>query len=168
VQVTHRPRRSPRRPGRRLASTPGFTLTELAIVLSIVAVLAAIAAPSYVAYTQRATIKRVIVDIRNLDVRIQTYRNEFGRAPQDLTDAIRPVPLDPWGRPYQYLAIEGAPPDVMGRTRKDKNLVPLNSDFDLYSKGPDGDSVPALTARVSQDDIVRANDGAFIGVAADY
>jgi general secretion pathway protein G len=56
----------------------------------------------------------------------------------------------------------------MSQTRKDKNLVPLNSDFDLYSKGPDGESVPALTAGVSRDDIVRANDGAFIGVAADY
>ena len=52
--------------------------------------------------------------------------------------------------------------------RKDRNLVPINTDYDLYSKGPDGASSPPLTARAGQDDIVRANDGAYIGVAADY
>jgi general secretion pathway protein G len=46
--------------------------------------------------------------------------------------------------------------------------VPINSDFDLYSVGRDGQSAPALTARVSHDDVVRANDGGFIGLAIDY
>jgi general secretion pathway protein G len=52
--------------------------------------------------------------------------------------------------------------------RKDKNLVPINSEYDLYSVGPDGDSVPPLTAQPSRDDIVMANDGKFIGLASDY
>jgi general secretion pathway protein G len=34
--------------------------------------------------------------------------------------------------------------------------------------GPDGRTAPPLTARYSRDDIVRANNGAFVGVAADY
>jgi general secretion pathway protein G len=46
--------------------------------------------------------------------------------------------------------------------------VPINSDFDLYSVGRDGQSAPALTAKVSQDDIVRANNGGFVGLASDY
>jgi len=46
--------------------------------------------------------------------------------------------------------------------------VPINSDYDLYSKGPDGLSLKPLTAAPSRDDIVRANNGSFIGIAADY
>jgi general secretion pathway protein G len=46
--------------------------------------------------------------------------------------------------------------------------VPINTDFDLYSMGPDGRSAPPLTASDSRDDIVRANNGRFVGIAADY
>ena len=56
----------------------------------------------------------------------------------------------------------------MGQARKDHFLVPLNSDYDLYSKGPDGKSSPPLTAEASRDDIIRANDGAYFGLASDY
>jgi general secretion pathway protein G len=52
--------------------------------------------------------------------------------------------------------------------RKDRNLVPINTDFDLYSMGPDGASAAPLTAAASQDDVVRANNGSFIGQAKDY
>ena len=52
--------------------------------------------------------------------------------------------------------------------RKDRFLVPINSCYDLYSMGKDGQSVPPLTAKASWDDIVRANDGAFVGLAWQY
>jgi general secretion pathway protein G len=52
--------------------------------------------------------------------------------------------------------------------RKDGKLNPLNTDFDLYSLGRDGESRETLNARPSRDDIVRANNGAFIGLAEDY
>jgi general secretion pathway protein G len=66
------------------------------------------------------------------------------------------------------LNIEDADAKTKGSIRKDKNLVPINSDFDLYSKGPDGKSTPPLTAKDSLDDIVRANDGGYFGVASKY
>ena len=47
-------------------------------------------------------------------------------------------------------------------------MVPINTDYDLYSMGKDGQSAPALTAQKSRDDIIRANDGAYIGPAAGY
>ncbi|MCG6963484.1 MAG: prepilin-type cleavage/methylation domain-containing protein, partial [Acidobacteria bacterium] len=37
-----------------------------------------------------------------------------------------------------------------------------------YSMGPDGKSQPPLTAKASRDDIVRAGNGSFVGVAIDY
>ena len=88
--------------------------------------------------------------------------------------------LDPWGEPYVYLLLSGGGGGGNGKgngggggggngqARKDKFLVPLNSDFDLYSKGKDGASVSPLTAKSSRDDIVRANDGGYIGLAEKY
>jgi general secretion pathway protein G len=44
----------------------------------------------------------------------------------------------------------------------------VSTDFDLYSMGKDGKSVAPFTAQASQDDVVRANDGAFVGLVANY
>jgi len=56
----------------------------------------------------------------------------------------------------------------IGKARKDHFLVPLNSDYDLYSVGKDGESRAPLSAPQSADDVIRANDGAYIGLAANY
>ncbi|MGI9262323.1 MAG: prepilin-type cleavage/methylation domain-containing protein, partial [Woeseiaceae bacterium] len=77
------------------------------------------------------------------------------------------VPKDPWGNDYQYLNIRAAGPGK-GAFRKDGNLNPLNTDFDLYSMGADAASAGPLSAKNSRDDIVRANNGAFIGLGEDY
>ena len=55
-----------------------------------------------------------------------------------------------------------------GQARKDRFLVPLNSDYDLYSMGPDGKSSSPITAKPSQDDIIRAADGSYVGPAIDF
>jgi general secretion pathway protein G len=57
---------------------------------------------------------------------------------------------------------------AIAMARKDRFQVPINSDFDLYSMGPDGQSMPTLNAPVSRDDILRANDGAFYGIAEEF
>jgi general secretion pathway protein G len=55
-----------------------------------------------------------------------------------------------------------------GRPRKDRFLHPINSDYDLYSMGKDGESVEPLTAQKSHDDVIRANDGRFVGLAVEF
>lgn len=47
-------------------------------------------------------------------------------------------------------------------------LNPLNTNFDLFSVGKDGDSRGPLNAAASRHDIIRANNGAFVGRAEDY
>ena len=47
-------------------------------------------------------------------------------------------------------------------------LAPLNSDFDLYTVGPDGITHASLGNSASRDDIVRARDGGFIGTAEEF
>ena len=54
-----------------------------------------------------------------------------------------------------------------GGPGQDKNLNPLNSDFDLYIVGNDGETKLPLTPKVSHDDVVRALDGRFVGLAGE-
>ncbi|HEX4597888.1 MAG TPA: prepilin-type N-terminal cleavage/methylation domain-containing protein [Burkholderiaceae bacterium] len=143
-----------------------FTLIELLLGMAILAVLATIAVPSYSTYIDRAKVTQAQADIVQTEVAIAQYLSDHASLPPDLTVLNSVNPTDPWGNPYQYLnlGLRGA----TGRARKDKSLVPINSDYDLYSVGKDGQSVPALTAKVSQDDVVRGRNGAFVGLGADF
>ncbi len=145
----------------------GFTLIEVALAVALVALLAAIAVPSYVGFTERGRVAQAISDMGRIQLAADRFRlNNNGELPASLAEIELDTLLDPWGRPYEYLNISLA--KNQGELRKDKNLVPLNTDFDLYSKGPDGDSQRPLNAEASRDDIVRANNGAFVGKAEDY
>jgi len=93
---------------------------------------------------------------------------ENGELPDSLNDLGLGDLKDPWGNPYEYLRIAGGNLKGKGKLRKDHSLVPVNTDYDLYSKGKDGKSSTPFTAKASQDDIVRANDGWFIGLVSDY
>ena len=147
-----------------------MTLIEIMLVMVVVGILLAIAVPNFTSQVSKGDRHRAIVDIEALQARINVYRAEFAACPQTLANAQADPEhlIDPWGNPYQYLAFCDATKIPKGTARKDKFLVPINSDYDLYSMGPDGASVSPLTAKPSRDDIVRANDGAFIGLASDY
>ena len=150
----------------RVRQTAGFTLLELLIGLAIVAVLTAIALPAYSDYAERVRVAQAIADIRVLFVGIRKYEDDNRAVPPDLVAIGATGKLDPWGRAYVYLKF-GAP-GTAGKARKNKNLVPINSQFDLYSSGKNGASLPPLTAKPSLDDVVLANDGSFVGLATDY
>jgi general secretion pathway protein G len=144
----------------------GFSLLDLMIALAIVGILLAVAVPSYERYVARANTSAAIADIARIHLAIETYKMNRDAPPPDLAAIGMGGLLDPWGQPYAYLSFDGL--DGKGAMRKDKNLVPINTEYDLYSVGPDGESVPPLTAKPSRDDIVMANNGGFIGLAADY
>ncbi len=148
----------------------GFTLVELLIAIAILAVLAAIAVPSYSRYLDRVAVAQATGDIRRLEVLIAQFQSDNQRLPASLADIGKAGMLDPWKNPYQYLDLSSLSVDkkLMGRVRKDKNLVPINSDYDLYSMGKDGLTKPPLTTRDSQDDVVRASNGRYVGLASDY
>lgn len=52
--------------------------------------------------------------------------------------------------------------------RRDGFMFPLNSDYDLFSLGPDGRTAVSLGQTVARDDVIRANDGGYFGPAAEY
>jgi general secretion pathway protein G len=132
------------------------------MVVAIVAILAALATPRLIDAIERARVARAIADIRAIQSQVD------GSVPLPLTLAQVGFGnrLDPWGRPYVYNPFLLL--DQLGSSRRDRFLVPLNSEYDLYSVGRDGLSRTPLTVPVSRDDVLRANDGGFIGLASRY
>jgi general secretion pathway protein G len=149
----------------RKARRAGFTLIELLMVMVVIGLLAKIGSQRYWGYLDRVKVAKAIGDIKAIQTDIDSFEAENNRLPVNLAEIGRATQLDPWGNVYTYMAFGGGPP---GGARKDRSLVPINSTYDLYSSGPDGASSPPLTAAGSRDDIVRANDGGFIGSASNF
>ncbi len=149
----------------RMALLLGFTLIELLISRAIMGTLAGMATLAYRRLLIEAQNTLVLNDLRTVQNHITIYEQENGTLPESLEDLGMGPFKDPWGNPYQYQNLASVPP---GKARKDHFLVPLNEDYDLWSMGPDGKSVPPLTAKHSRDDIIRANSGTYIGPAANY
>lgn len=52
--------------------------------------------------------------------------------------------------------------------RRDRYMFPLNTDYDLFSLGPDHETAASLGESVGMDDVIRANNGGFFGLASNY
>lgn len=145
----------------------GFSLVELLIAVTILGALIAIAVPWFEGYREQARISTAIGDLRTLDSQLKSYKMSNDSWPPALNAVPQGNMLDPWGNNYQYLVIEDNV-KAKGNERADKNLVPINSDFDLYSNGKDGLTSRQLTSQKARDDVVRANDGRYYGLASNY
>ena len=124
--------------GRRCRSSLGFTLLELLVVVVIIGLLAGFVAPRYFGQIGKSEVTTARAQIDALEKALDQYRLDTGRYPTTelgLNALVqRPanepkwngpylrksVPLDPWGKPYQYKS-----PGERG-------------DFDLLSYGKDG------------------------------
>lgn len=136
-------RRRPRGSGRaRLASLDaadaGFTLLELLVVLGILVLIAAVAAPQVLGYLGQARSQAAQVQIKHISTALELFYLHNGGYPSEqvglsaLVKAPPGVPTwrgpylksaegltDPWGRPYRYR--------VPGR----------HGDFDVFTLGRD-------------------------------
>ena len=136
-----------------------FTLVELLITIGIIGTLSAIAVPTYTDYVKKNNDTQATVDIRNIESQIEGFRALNGSPPATLAAANIVPPNDPWGRAYIY---------VRPGNRWDKHDKPLNKDYDLLSMGKDGQSDVKLWKGPAFDDIIRCNDGAYVGLASKY
>jgi general secretion pathway protein G len=116
----------------------GFTLLELLVVMVIIGLLAAYVGPKYFSQIGKSEVKITKAQIDALEKALDAYRLDVGRYPSTEQGLAaleakpaneakwagpylkKAVPMDPWGKPYQY------------RSPGEKG------EFDLFSFGKDG------------------------------
>ncbi len=117
----------------------GFTLVELLVVLIILGLIAAFAAPQVIKFVGGAKTDSARIQIERLSGVLDLYRLQIGRYPSDeeglnaLMEQPADAPnwdgpylkkadslIDPWGRPYLY------------------RFPGEHGDYDLYTLGADG------------------------------
>lgn len=148
-----------------LRRNKGFSLIELTVVVVIAGILLSVSVSAWDDWQDRKDVYEAVSALRGMELTIYAFRDNNGQFPVSLAAAGLDGWTDPWGNPYEYLNFDTGTP---GAQRKDRNLVPINTDFDLYSKGKDGMSAAALTAASSRDDIVRGRDGAFMDLGEKF
>jgi general secretion pathway protein G len=151
----------------------GFTLVEMLVGLAITCVLAMVCVSGYSSYIEKYRETATIEEIHAIESSIQSYELLNGVLPQSLADIGADTRRDPWGNPYLYLRIEDSDDAKghgygKGKQRRDRNMNPVNTDYDLYSMGKDGETATQFTAKKARDDIVRANNGEYVGLASEH
>lgn len=154
--------------GRSTTKAPGFTILELMVTVAIISIIGGIAVLQYTEYIEKARNVRAMAEIRTISEALEVYYHDHDSYPSSLAEVGFASLFDPWGSPYRYLNIQAATGGQQGSFRRDRFLVPINTDYDLYSMGKDRKSASPLTASQSQDDIIRANDGGYIGLASNF
>lgn len=81
-------------------ATSGFTVIEMMVVLTVMAILVGLAAPRYVAHLDQARETALRHDLNAMRVAIDQYQADRGMAPQSLSDLVqtrylREIPQDP-------------------------------------------------------------------------
>ena len=108
-----------------------FSLLEIIIAISIVALIVAIAAPSVLQQGEKAKVDACKTEIQSLKSTIMQYKIDTGKFPQSLEELatgsdgrkalLKKVPKDPWNNDYIF------------------ELNPEAFDgFEITSYGPDG------------------------------
>ncbi|MBT8108813.1 MAG: type II secretion system protein GspG [Gammaproteobacteria bacterium] len=157
----------------------GVTFVELLVTLVIAAILAALAMPMFGGGSpdcdnpgarqgpmMRAKLAQITGDLGEIHMALSRFELSNRRFPSSLAEAGLDDLRDPWGNPYQYLVVFGR--NDVGPVRKDHNLKPVNTGYDIYSMGPDGRTASPFTSTLGKDDIVMANDGDYFGLACQY
>ncbi|WP_245541864.1 type II secretion system protein [Uliginosibacterium gangwonense] len=105
--------------GQNKARSIGFTLVELLVVMSIVALLVSIAAPRYFNHVERAkenSLRQSLATMRDAIDKFQADRNQLPDSLDDLVAQhyLRSIPKDPYTDSAQSWAAMPSPEDGTG------------------------------------------------------
>lgn len=117
----------------------GFTLLELLVVLVILGLVAAFAAPQVIKFLGGAKTDSANIQIERLSGILDLYRLEVGRYPSEDEglEALLVEPADAKGWNGPYVQKESTLEDPWGRPYLYRSPGE-NRDYDLYSLGADG------------------------------
>jgi len=111
----------------------GFTLIEIMVVVIILGILVSLIAPNIFGVLDDAEMTATKVQIRNLEVALDTYRMNHSRYPS--SDEGLEILLNPPGRTRGYIDV--IPKDSWNNDFQYRSPG-QHGDFDLYSLGRDG------------------------------
>ena len=129
-----------------------FTLVELLVVIAILGILISLVTAGAQAARRRGAVTKAKTTVSALETAIAMYESDMGEYPPsgnaEMVSALQEDPgnvdwagpyiefkqeelkggelVDPWGRPYEYTAVNGGAPKHREHS------------FDLYSLGPNG------------------------------
>ena len=109
-----------------------FTLLELLIVISIIAILAATIIPNFVGIDTEARISATKTNLSNLHTRIALFRAKEGRYPKVL-DELLEVTYNDMGIERTYLEV--IPPEFISSKDGNNEIENITSDESLPSDG---------------------------------
>ncbi len=109
-----------------------FTLLELLIVISIIAILAVTIVPNFIGFDSEARISATLTNLNTLRTRVALYRAKEGEYPVSLGDLLNKS-YDDMGVQQPYL--DRLPPEMLSVKSGKNSYTDLNSDQDLSDEG---------------------------------
>jgi len=116
----------------RLSASTGFTLLELLIVISIIAILAATIVPNFIGFDTEARISATMTNLNTLRTRIALYRAKEGEYPASLEDLLNKT-YDDMGVQQAYL--EKIPPEMISSKSGNGAIQDLTAKEELPGGG---------------------------------
>ena len=114
----------------------GFTLVELLVVLAILGMIAAFAAPRVFKYLGSAKMDAAKIQIESLSSGLDLYRLEVGSYPASMSALVeKPAGVDKWNGPY--LKKRSLPKDPWGKDYLYR-FPAEDGSYELSSFGADG------------------------------
>ena len=116
----------------RVSASMGFTLLELLIVISIIAILAATIVPNFIGFDSEARISATMTNLNTLRTRVALYRAKEGEYPVSMEDLLNKT-YDDMG--IQQLYLDKMPPEMISSKSGNNTLEDIASSEELPDNG---------------------------------